>query len=327
MTEFNFSITDYREILQQFGAQLNVPVIHDRLALPATLGSGYLKYLRLPNKQDVMVVDLSLNDGFWINRSRTDKEYYVFVCEQIHSGGELITALDGEEVSRTDEEVSGMYLFSFLSDLRQFAPKGSSVRGFRVIITPEWLASYLRIDKMERVLQRYLQLKAARIHLRPLDLDTVKLLKELLNPSPDLEVDENTYMQNRVMMILEHFFSWMYTEMTQNPRLTKIAEMDIATIRDVEDYLLRDLAHAPAIDELARFCNMSATRLKTLFRQVYGLPPYEYFQQHRMLKAKELLKTTNLSIQDIGKSLGYSNMSNFTLAFRKVFNLNPSSLR
>ena len=249
------------------------------------------------------------------------------MCEQIHSGGELITALDGEEVSRTDEEVSGMYLFSFLSDLRQFAPKGSSVRGFRVIITPEWLASYLRIDKMERVLQRYLQLKAARIHLRPLDLDTVKLLKELLNPSPDLEVDENTYMQNRVMMILEHFFSWMYTEMTQNPRLTKIAEMDIATIRDVEDYLLRDLAHAPAIDELARFCNMSATRLKTLFRQVYGLPPYEYFQQHRMLKAKELLKTTNLSIQDIGKSLGYSNMSNFTLAFRKVFNLNPSSLR
>lgn len=327
MTEFNFSITDYREILREFGAKLDMPVVDNKLSLPASLGTGFLKYLRLPNKLDVMIVDLTLNDGLWINRSRTDKEYYVFVCEEIHNSGKLITALDGEEVSSTEVEVSGLYLFSFLSDLRQFIPQGSSVNGFRVVISPEWLASYLRIDKMEKVLQRYLQLKAARINMRSLDMDSRKLLKELLHPAPDLEVDVHAYIQNRVMMILENFFSWMYEEMTKNPRLAKIAETDIAVIRDVEDFLLKDLSAAPSIDELARFGNMSATRLKTLFRQVYGLPPYEYFQQHRMLKAKELLQTTTLSVQEVGRSLGYSNMSNFTLAFRNIFNLNPSSLR
>lgn len=119
----------------------------------------------------------------------------------------------------------------------------------------------------------------------------------------------------------------MYEEMTRNPRLYKIANEDIERIREVELFLIKDLSKAPGIDELARSAAMSATRLKTLFRQVYGIPPYEYFQQHRMIRAKQLLRDTSLSIQDIGRMLGYSNMSNFTLAFRKVFGVNPSEIR
>jgi AraC family transcriptional regulator len=57
------------------------------------------------------------------------------------------------------------------------------------------------------------------------------------------------------------------------------------------------------------------------------MPPYEYFQQHRMLRAKELLLRTELAVNRIGAELGYKNMSNFILAFRKVFHINPGELR
>lgn len=296
--------------------------------LPQSLGNGYFRVMELPNKMETLLMDLKLRDDFWFNRGRTEKEYYVFVCEEINNTGEVVIDLDGDQFTSSERYMSGMHLFSFLSDLRQFAPKGSTLRGFRVIISPEWLASYLRIEKMEDVLQRYLQLKTARIHMKEMDQDDVQMLHDILSYQPEMaNVDEKPFIQNRIMMILERFFSWMYEEMTRNPRLYKIANEDIERIREVELFLIKDLSKAPGIDELARSAAMSATRLKTLFRQVYGIPPYEYFQQHRMIRAKQLLRDTSLSIQDIGRMLGYSNMSNFTLAFRKVFGVNPSEIR
>jgi AraC-like DNA-binding protein len=96
---------------------------------------------------------------------------------------------------------------------------------------------------------------------------------------------------------------------------------------EVERMLLSDLSLAPSLDDLAKAVAVSVTKLKTLFRQVYGMPPYEYFQQHRMLRAKDLLLRTDLAVNKIGAELGYRNMSNFILAFRKVFHINPGELR
>lgn len=327
MKEFNFSILSYHDILAKFSGEFHMPLREHVVELPSDLGEGYFRSITLPNQMEVLIMDIRLADDFWFNRGRTDKEYYVFVCEEIENGGEIVIDLDGDQMKSTEPHMSGMHLFSFLSDLRQFAPKRSALHGFRVIISPEWLASYLRIDKMEDVLQRYLQLKSARIHMKEMDADDAHMLQEILNRPDTANIDEQPFIQNRIMMILERFFSWMYEEMTRNPRLAKIANDDIERIRAVEVHLLKDLAKAPGIDELARKAAMSATRLKTLFRQVYGIPPYEYFQQHRMMRARQLLRDSSLSIQDIGRSLGYSNMSNFTLAFRKVFGVNPSEIR
>lgn len=328
MKEFNFSILSYRDVLAKFAEEFHVANIDLKSDLPQSLGNGYFRVMELPNKMETLLMDLKLRDDFWFNRGRTEKEYYVFVCEEINNIGEVVIDLDGDQFTSSERYMSGMHLFSFLSDLRQFAPKGSTLRGFRVIISPEWLASYLRIEKMEDVLQRYLQLKTARIHMKEMDQDDVQMLHDILSYQPEMaNVDEKPFIQNRIMMILERFFSWMYEEMTRNPRLYKIANEDIERIREVELFLIKDLSKAPGIDELARSAAMSATRLKTLFRQVYGIPPYEYFQQHRMIRAKQLLRDTSLSIQDIGRMLGYSNMSNFTLAFRKVFGVNPSEIR
>ena len=54
------------------------------------------------------------------------------------------------------------------------------------------------------------------------------------------------------------------------------------------------------------------------------MPPYEYFQKQRMQKAMTLLKSGEHSIKDVGYTLGYANLSNFTLAFKKVYGVLPS---
>ncbi len=58
---------------------------------------------------------------------------------------------------------------------------------------------------------------------------------------------------------------------------------------------------------------------------MYGSTLYEYFQKSRMNRAKVLMLTHKYSIKEIGSQLGYSNLSNFSIAFKKEFKQLPSN--
>jgi AraC-like DNA-binding protein len=45
-----------------------------------------------------------------------------------------------------------------------------------------------------------------------------------------------------------------------------------------------------------------------------------------MQKARLMLLSGNYAVKDIGYTLGYSNLSNFTLAFKKVYGKLPSDV-
>ncbi len=326
MFEFSFTISQHRDVVREMATQLGVTVKDDVLLFPENFGSGYVRKEKLPNKLDAYIFDFRLADDLWFNRSKGDEEYYSFICEEVVQPGKLITEIDGDRVETEVPQVSHMYLLSFLSDLRQYIPASSTVRGVRVMISPGWLAGHLRIDRMEDVLQRYLQLKADTVHMKELDVDSKQLMHELLAPPENMHTDIHAYLQNRVTMILEHFFTWLHKHMGEKKR-RGVSKEDIGKMMNVERKLLSDLSIAPSLEELARESAISVTKLKTLFRQLYGMPPYVYFQQHRMLKAKDILLSTELPVHQIGAQLGYRNMSNFILAFRKVFHINPGELR
>ena len=58
-------------------------------------------------------------------------------------------------------------------------------------------------------------------------------------------------------------------------------------IKEAEDILLKDFSQQPpAIAQLARIAAMSPSKLKILFKEVFGLPVNQYYQKHRMNKAK-----------------------------------------
>jgi AraC-like DNA-binding protein len=233
--------------------------------------------------------------------------------------------VDEEETSGYKSSPSAMYLLSFLSDFQQFAGAGTAFKSIRVIMSKEWLARYLRIEKMDEVLQRYLSLKAKSFHVKEVDLDSRLLMNEIFQTSQDL-LFEAAFVQNRIMKILENFFSWMYQQMSQVQLTIRLSRDEVDKLMEIESVLINDLSSAPTINQLSRKAAMSPSKLKKQFKDVYGLPLYEYFQKHRMNKARELLLSGNRSIKEVGLELGYSNLSNFSLAFKKVFNHLPSEL-
>jgi AraC-like DNA-binding protein len=71
---------------------------------------------------------------------------------------------------------------------------------------------------------------------------------------------------------------------------------------------------------------MSVSKLKSTFKKVYGTGIYEYYQKNRMLKAKAMLLTGKYNVKEVGTQLGYTNLSNFSLAFKKEFGILPSEV-
>ena len=75
---------------------------------------------------------------------------------------------------------------------------------------------------------------------------------------------------------------------------------------------------------LAQLARLSPYYFCRAFKQSFGAPPHRYHTARRIEHAKALLATRAHSVTDIGLTVGYSETSSFTAAFRKATGLTPS---
>ena len=102
-------------------------------------------------------------------------------------------------------------------------------------------------------------------------------------------------------------------------------EEEIAQLVKAETMLLEDFGKTPpTINQLSRLCAMSPTKFKNDFKALYGLPVYEYYQQHRMAYARSLIQEGEYAIKEVGMMVGYSNLGHFAAAFKKEYAMLPS---
>lgn len=81
------------------------------------------------------------------------------------------------------------------------------------------------------------------------------------------------------------------------------------------------------LQELAEKFSMSIRTFNRRFKIATGKTPSHYLQEIRTRVAKELLQTTNLSIQEIALEVGYNDISHLAALFRKFLNTTPSGYR
>lgn len=89
--------------------------------------------------------------------------------------------------------------------------------------------------------------------------------------------------------------------------------------------LLHDLGNPPTIAELARETGLNQLKLKRGFKVVFGHSIYALFQRERMDRARVLLQQNGVT--ETAMTLGYSNVSHFSAAFRKQFGVLPREAR
>ncbi len=83
----------------------------------------------------------------------------------------------------------------------------------------------------------------------------------------------------------------------------------------------------PGIKILAALAGLSEEQFRKLFRRDLGLSPKEYLIETKLTKAAELLLTTDLRVNEIGRRLGFAYAHYFHWRFKKRFGVSPKAYR
>ncbi|MDI6617095.1 MAG: AraC family transcriptional regulator [Clostridiales bacterium] len=77
------------------------------------------------------------------------------------------------------------------------------------------------------------------------------------------------------------------------------------------------------IQELADFIGVDRSQLFRLFKLQTNISPQQYIINYRIAKACELIKTTNLSVEEIARSVGFKYPSYFFRIFKRETAMTP----
>lgn len=99
------------------------------------------------------------------------------------------------------------------------------------------------------------------------------------------------------------------------------------SIDEVLYYINEHISEELPVKQLAQLASFSEYHFIRVFHDAVGMTPRQYIKTVRMNQAKYLLKTTDLPIQEIGYSTGYSSLSMFCTTFKNSQGVTPSEFR
>ncbi|MGD1938425.1 MAG: helix-turn-helix transcriptional regulator [Cyanophyceae cyanobacterium] len=98
---------------------------------------------------------------------------------------------------------------------------------------------------------------------------------------------------------------------------------DVDRIHYAKAILMANLSNPPSLTELAHQVSLNDYKLKVGFKQVFGTTVFGYLHQHRMETARQLLAEQRMNVKEVARTVGYASQSQFAIAFRKEFGMNP----
>jgi len=98
-------------------------------------------------------------------------------------------------------------------------------------------------------------------------------------------------------------------------------------LRPVLAYVEEHCQERVTLGDVAEVVHLSPSRVRHLFRDVSGVGFKEYTTRVRLAEAKRLLLSTDLSVEEVAHSIGYTNLHQFYAVFRRYFGLLPAAYR
>ena len=91
----------------------------------------------------------------------------------------------------------------------------------------------------------------------------------------------------------------------------------------INDNYMKDIA----LETLSDICGVTKQHFCRVFKAKMGMRPLEYLARKRITEARTLLISTELSVAEVGKKVGYDNLTYFGMVFKKYEGISPSEYR
>lgn len=111
------------------------------------------------------------------------------------------------------------------------------------------------------------------------------------------------------------------------PAAEALADQDAVTVTAAKRLIQDNLATLPSLTEIARSVGTYREKLSQIFREQTGMTVFAFIREERLLRGGELLRQSEIEVQDIAFLVGFNNAGNFATAFRERMGTTPSAYR
>ena len=196
-----------------------------------------------------------------------------------------------------------------------------------LFIPVEWMELFLKgnpnFSKIEQALEMGGSIITCRLGRRQLSLFGSIMGYRGDDRSGLLEI------QNHGLCLLEYFLCSRHRSLAGVHASTGIDnEDDLSLIREVESYISEYYCSDTfTVDSILKKTYTSYHKLNFLFKSIHGMTISEYIRNKRIEKSKEMIADNVKSISQIAYEIGYSSISNYILAFKKIYQITPGKYK
>lgn len=148
------------------------------------------------------------------------------------------------------------------------------------------------------------------------------LLSELTKVSNLTGTLQELYLESKVLDLI-------YTTVNEVPQVQSqiyLSTKDIECLEKAKNLLLDNMLNPPSIKDLSRKSALNEFKLKKGFKQLFGNTAYGLLQEYRLKKAKELLESSEVNINEAAILVGYKSGSHFSKIFKEKFGVLASDI-
>jgi AraC-like DNA-binding protein len=299
-------------VLVKFAHLLGITLTDNRLDIPPAFGSGYCAGYVFNEYIRMLISDYELKEDLIVERPKelASGKLLFFKFQNIFPKG------TGKPLTQTP---SVLIATSRISTDEVFAIH-SNTETINIEIDVRYLDDLLPPAGRSPALQSLLR------HTSPLFFEQLiypallNVVEEIVTPAVS-DIFRLFFLRVKAEELICRLL--MEIDKRAEKQLYPLNEQDIKVIYQIRDQLLTDLQTPPLIADLAIQAAMSPTKLKRLFRQIFGNSIFNYYQQFRMEEAARLLKTEKLSVAAVGYRLGFTNLSHFSRVFAGHMGMKP----
>jgi len=304
------------DILKIFAQLLGTEIKNRKLEIPEKYGNGYCSGYVFNEHIRMLILIYELNKDFVVENP------------DIHDSGRMILFKFQNSIPKREIVSAGKQLMAIPSVLI-----ATSSMNTDVIIPIQTNTSTINIEVDANYLKGLFDLSEKSPVLQSLLQNTQPLLfEQMIYPSLQRIVDE--IISEQVDETFKLFFLrikaeelicrlLMELEKRDEKQLYALNRHDIQSIYKIKELMLDHPGTPPLINDLAVIANMSPTKLKRLFKQIFGNSIFSYYQGFRMKEAARLLREEKISVSDVGYGLGFTNLSHFSRVFNEHIGMKP----
>ena len=284
----------------------------------------------------------------FINR---DLRNTLFNCMALSENGGMIEGSCGAIIdtkSLSECENNFDYLLVFSSSEKRFESRRKAAFFLSKYIRAKSIIGAIGGGVFALADTGHLNNKVASVHWRHKDIFK-ELFMDIATSDKMFEVDDRIWTSSgrtaaldlAIHVVKKHFGAAYAVETAQEFNHSRLSDEDSTQVSKLLNtpitgshvvnqaiILLRGhIEELITMDELCKSVQISKRQLERQFSRHCGVTPTKYYRNIRLSHAREMLKCTNLRINEIALATGFSGSSYFSIAYRRRYRKTPTEER